>query len=328
METDAPPRPTAKPVQRLLWRAAPAAYRMERILRVSHSLNYRYAHSPRNLVTRLRLMPPPVHGRQELRAFDLEMAPLPYARPQSADAFGNIVVEARHETVIAHLTFIAEIVVANACEYDGEGRVLPTPIPGAASENRAAFLAPTRLTTPDPELERIAAEEGERFTESGAAADAPGLAWALCQRVFREMRYASGSTSVQTTASEAWATRQGVCQDFAHVLLTLCRLNRVPARYVSGFLPGEGAMHAWVEVLLPLRGGQAPQGGGTGDEHAWFALDPTHDRWVNERYVTVAVGRDYADISPTSGTYFGRGPGALTHRSRVVAEQPTKVPLD
>jgi transglutaminase-like putative cysteine protease len=126
------------------------------------------------------------------------------------------------------------------------------------------------------------------------------------------MHYKSGSTGVSTTAAEAWHTRQGVCQDFSHVLLALSRLAGVPARYVSGFLPGEGAMHAWAEVRL------AAPGGASGDTRPrWYAVDPTHDAWVTERYVSIAVGRDYRDITPNSGTYYGRAQNVLRHRSRV-----------
>ena len=136
------------------------------------------------------------------------------------------------------------------------------------------------------------------------------------------MRYLSGSTGVSTSASQAWATRQGVCQDFTHIFLTLSRLSGVPARYVSGFLPGEGAMHAWVEVLLP-----APSANSDSPRYFWYALDPTHDRWVHERYVSVAVGRDYYDIMPNSGSYFGREKNKLSHHSRVVIESTTQEPL-
>jgi transglutaminase-like putative cysteine protease len=90
----------------------------------------------------------------------------------------------------------------------------------------------------------------------------------------------------------------GVCQDFAHVMLGLCRQSGIPARYVSGYFfnnrrrPGEiEASHAWVEVMVPGFG--------------WTAFDPTHDRVADERYVKVATGRDYADIRPVSGTYKG-----------------------
>jgi transglutaminase-like putative cysteine protease len=91
-------------------------------------------------------------------------------------------------------------------------------------------------------------------------------------------------------------------------MLVLCRLCGLPARYVSGHLLGEGGTHAWVEVLLPH----------LDDPESLRAvpLDPTHDRPADLRYITVAVGRDYLDVAPTSGTYEGSYAGELTAHKR------------
>jgi transglutaminase-like putative cysteine protease len=86
-------------------------------------------------------------------------------------------------------------------------------------------------------------------------------------------------------------------------MIALCRLCKLPARYVSGYLVGEGPMHAWVEVLLPSKR--------PGEGIAW-PFDPTHDRTVSLRYLTVAVGRDYADVSPTRGTFRAATGGTLS----------------
>ena len=94
----------------------------------------------------------------------------------------------------------------------------------------------------------------------------------------------------------------GVCQDFAHVMLALCRAAGLPVRYISGHLEGEGQMHAWVEVLYALPGSAV----------TWHPLDPTHDRAALDGYVTIAVGRDYADVSPISGHCYGPEPGRLS----------------
>ncbi|MGI8972556.1 MAG: transglutaminase-like domain-containing protein, partial [Gaiella sp.] len=115
-------------------------------------------------------------------------------------------------------------------------------------------------------------------------------------------------TEVTTTAAEAWEAGIGVCQDYAHCMLALCRLCGLPARYVSGHVLGDGGTHAWVEVLV-----QHPQ-----DERALRAvpLDPTHDRHAGLRYLTVAVGRDYCDVPPTSGTFDAPYGGVLTTQRR------------
>ena len=118
------------------------------------------------------------------------------------------------------------------------------------------------------------------------------------------MEYHHDVTTVRTTADEALAVGAGVCQDYAHVMLALCRLCGLPARYVSGHMVGEGGSHAWVEVLLP------PAGGGSPLEAV--AFDPTNDRRAGASYLTVAVGRDYADVAPTHGSYCGPAGGRLT----------------
>lgn len=127
----------------------------------------------------------------------------------------------------------------------------------------------------------------------------PADAVALCNEMVRDrISYASGSTTVSTTASEAWAAGSGVCQDFTHAMLSLLRSAGIPARYVSGYLHTEedalgetvrGESHAWVEVWL----------GG------WEGLDPTNNRSVGAAHVLVARGRDYADVPPLKGIYAG-----------------------
>jgi transglutaminase-like putative cysteine protease len=123
------------------------------------------------------------------------------------------------------------------------------------------------------------------------------------------MRYGFGATQVSTTAAEALAVGEGVCQDYAHIMLALCRLCGLPARYVSGHLLGEGGSHAWVEVLLA-----DPD---TPSETVAHAFDPTHGCAAGPGYLTVAVGRDYADVAPTSGWYRSRFGGSLVTRKRV-----------
>ena len=126
--------------------------------------------------------------------------------------------------------------------------------------------------------------------------------------VHDQLRYEWGVTSVATTAAQAWAGGAGVCQDYAHCMLVLARLCGLSARYVSGHLLGEGGTHAWVEILVPHP--REPECVSA------VAFDPTHGRRAGLRYVTVAVGRDYADVAPTSGTYEGSYEGVLTTSKR------------
>jgi transglutaminase-like putative cysteine protease len=118
--------------------------------------------------------------------------------------------------------------------------------------------------------------------------------------MYERFEYRPQSTSVDSPIDDALRSRQGVCQDFAHVMIGLVRRLGVPCRYVSGYLfrdaastdrSPDGATHAWVEALLP--------------ELGWIGFDPTNDLLAGERHVRVAVGRDYSDVPPTRGVYKG-----------------------
>jgi transglutaminase-like putative cysteine protease len=144
---------------------------------------------------------------------------------------------------------------------------------------------------------------------AGTRATAGELMEAVGEWVHGMMRFCTGVTNINTPASVALAERQGVCQDYAHVMLAVCRAIGIPSRYVSGFIPGEGYMHAWVEALVA--------DSRTGTAH-WEGFDPTHNRRPNAHYLAVAAGRDYADVSPVTGSFYGAAPGQLTAWSETV----------
>jgi transglutaminase-like putative cysteine protease len=155
----------------------------------------------------------------------------------------------------------------------------------------------TRLTEADDALRQVASEL--------AGDDVGELADRMCSYVHDAFTYGHGATGVRTTAAEAWAGRVGVCQDMAHVMIAVCASLGVAARYVSGHLVGDGASHAWVEVFDPRR-------------HQVISVDPTHARRTDLRYVVTAVGRDYLDVAPTTGTYVAKGVhGRLSVRKRI-----------
>ena len=157
------------------------------------------------------------------------------------------------------------------------------------------YLIATPYTTGNGDLASIADEL--RGAGSPMRAVEAASEW-----IRSSMTYEMGVTAVSTSALEAWRERRGVCQDFAHVGLVLLRAIGIPCRYVSGYLhpssEGEigvavrGAGHAWIECWLG----------------AWHPIDPTHGDAIGDRYVTVAHGRDYADVTPFRGVYQG---GAL-----------------
>ena len=123
----------------------------------------------------------------------------------------------------------------------------------------------------------------------------------LMSRIFADFEYDKTATSVSSTVADIMEKRAGVCQDFAHLTLAGLRSHGLATRYISGYLAtrpppgkdrvfGADASHAWVEVWL----------GG----NEWLALDPTNDQLAGERYVSVAFGRDYADVPPVKGVIF------------------------
>jgi len=115
-------------------------------------------------------------------------------------------------------------------------------------------------------------------------------AWLICHYVYRLMDYVPQVTSLDTPASEIIKSHQGVCQDYAHLMIALCRLHDIPARYVCGFMEGEGETHAWVEVC---------------DGNTWIGFDPTHDVEIHQGYLKLAHGRDAADCPVSRGIYMG-----------------------
>ena len=168
----------------------------------------------------------------------------------------------------------------------------------AAALTDPRLLRPTRLTAADTAIRELAA--------AMAGPDRLATAERFCEYVHEAISYARGVTSVATTAAEALAGGRGVCQDAAHVMIALCRATALPARYVSGHLLGEGGTHAWVEVIVADAAGSRA-----------VAFDPCQGRRAGRDYLTVATGRDYTAVAPTSGTYLGTARGTLTATKRV-----------
>jgi len=268
-----------------------AASRVTYVLQ--QSFRYDYDGPVRALRQRLVIVPPERHGGQYRRAHALFVGGAPAQRRIRHDAHGNVVtaLSADHveQTVEFRLTALVERIQADD----------PVQLPRAAL-TRPALLRPTRLTEADDRLRELGLELGGR---TGAPLD---QAARICHGVHQVMTYADGVTSVGTTAAQALAGGAGVCQDFAHVMLAVCHLAGLPARYVSGHLLGQGGTHAWVEVVVP-----------DGEQARAVAFDPCNDRQAGSGYLTVATGRDYADVAPTSGSYVGTSRGRLTAQRRV-----------
>ncbi|MBD0382606.1 transglutaminase family protein [Paenibacillus sedimenti] len=161
----------------------------------------------------------------------------------------------------------------------------------------AEYLLPTAYTELTPELKAYAdaIPDGDLNMHE--------LLNHICKTIHRDFTYDPMATSVQTTVGEMLQIKRGVCQDYSHFMIAICRDKGIPARYVSGYhfvgdLQGGSAdftqaSHAWVECLIPGSG--------------WFGYDPTNNCEVNWRYVKLGHGRDYNDIVPVKGVYRGTG---------------------
>lgn len=265
---------------------------------IQQRITYQYEGPVRRLRQRLMVQPREHHGNQRLVSRSVRIVDAEPRRVRArSDDFGNHVIDIEVPYVADRVTFISSSVVERSADT-------PHLAAGALLRDRR-LLDCTELTSLNPELEDLVRElHSTRLTGKE-------LAEAACETVHELMSYGYDVTTVHTTAAEAFAKRTGVCQDYTHVLLAVTRGLGLPSRYVSGQLLGTGGSHAWVEVLIP-----------EGDGHARvLALDPTNGRSAGITYVTIAVGRDYADIAPVSGSYVAPHAGVLTMTKRVTVKR-------
>jgi transglutaminase-like putative cysteine protease len=273
----------------------PSHREIERASRLTYLLHQRfryvYTGPVRDLDHQLVVVPPRRHGNQRRRRHSIAVSAPGARTTHRRDAAGNIVTRTRVPFVRDEVEFVVEAVVERA----GPGTEVALP---ATALRDARLLRPTRLTAADLTIRRLATDL--------AGDDPVATADRFCAYVHDAIAYEYGATTVETTAAQALAGGRGVCQDSAHVMIALCRAAGLPARYVSGHLLGEGGTHAWVEVVVARpRGARA------------IAFDPCNGRRADRAYLTIATGRDYADVAPTSGVYYGAARGTLTATKRV-----------
>lgn len=179
-------------------------------------------------------------------------------------------------------------------------------IAGDQDDMHRPFLTASRYVSTEQDIWRLALDIRDERR------DVFETATAIMGHIHAHWTYQPHSTSANTHMDEVMRDRRGVCQDFAHVMLGLCRALGIPARYVSGYLydgaaghlRGAQASHAWCEICLPGRG--------------WFGLDPTNNTLADERYVKIATGRDYDDAAPVRGSF--NGPPGATAALEVTVE--------
>ncbi|KFE34564.1 transglutaminase family protein [Thioclava atlantica] len=277
--------------------------RYEVKLRLTYSYEAPSDHA-RNL---LRVLPADIAGVQSVQARLLTCDPMPDERRDLLDFFGNAMT-----SVVWHEP-LAEIGVELVARVDRRasqpGLDLSSPLHelpleiaqrrGLAPDAPHHFLGQSRRAAPMAETTAFARDQLRAGMTAHEAIEAVGRA------LHREMRFDAEATDVDTPASEAFANRHGVCQDFSHIMIACLRGIGVPAAYVSGFLrtyppPGQprlegaDAMHAWVRAWA-------------GAETGWIEFDPTNDQFAGDDYITVGYGRDYDDVPPLRGAMRGAG---------------------
>ena len=218
---------------------------------------------------------PPDTDRQRLEKTEITLS-AKEDPGRSRDSFGNQILYGRVEGDHTDFSFhIAGDVSVNrtACESKGKEAML------------GLFRYPHGLAVPGEELAayyRTLKLTGSAY-EKGAA---------LMHRLYQDYAYEKNVTDIHTTAEEAWRLGRGGCQDYAHIMIALARLEGIPARYVCGMLVGEGYSHAWAELLC---------------ENGWYAFDPTNNLVVTDSHIKLGVGRDAGDCEINRGVMHGGG---------------------
>ena len=138
----------------------------------------------------------------------------------------------------------------------------------------------------------------------------------LCNYIKTNFNYQKGLTNVFTTTDEVLKLKSGVCQDFTNLLIQLCRMSKIPTRYVSGYvfadegLRGAGATHAWAEILIP--------------NYGWLGLDPTNNCIADQFHIRLAVGRNYNDCAPVKGVFKGKETQLMDVKVHLDTKRKTK----
>ena len=278
-----------------------------RVVHVLHHTAYRYA-SPVSQSWQLAHLRPRETPRQRVLSHRLEVRPRPDWHDERTDAFGNRVAVFAIHAAHGELDVVAESRVELAppprepCADGPWDALAAARARGALAVELAPFVGPSPLVP----RSRRAVHYGARSFRAGAGflAALDGLA----HRIHRDFEFDASATTVTTPLEQVFATRRGVCQDFAQLMIACLRGVGVPARYVSGYivtrpppgrprLVGADASHAWVSAWSPA--------------HGWVDVDPTNDRRIDQDFVTLGWGRDFSDVTPLRGVILGGGAQTL-----------------
>jgi transglutaminase-like putative cysteine protease len=273
---------------------------------VRQTTTYAYA-SPAAYAQHVLRLVPIARERQRVTAAVLDIDPAPVRRREGRDFFENrttvIEIDAPHNTLTVKLAARITVDAIAAADFDAT-----PPWEAVCTQTLASldlgphspvhFIYPSRLVSLDPEI--------RDYAQVSFPPGRPILAGAaeVMRRIRNDFTYEPGATTVTTTPSMSFALRRGVCQDFAHIMISGLRGLGIPTAYISGYLrtvprpgsarlEGADAMHAWVMVWCGSAG--------------WWGLDPTNALVASDDHVVLAIGRDYADAAPIGGVVLGSG---------------------
>jgi transglutaminase-like putative cysteine protease len=282
---------------------------------IRHFTRYRYTRPVWQSMLEVRMHP---RSENHQRCFTFRLSVNPRARMFSfIDYLGN---QVHHFDLPSHHREVT--IIADALVNIDSPAELPASLPADSwddlrrlvdDDDHWQMLMPSHYARGCAQLEALARELNVVHPDDR---DPLTLVRDINDGIHRSFEYARKSTAVNSPIEDSLGSRQGVCQDFAHIMTALVRPLGIPCRYVSGYLyhdqehhdrSAEGATHAWVETLLPGLG--------------WVGFDPTNDLLAGERHIRTAIGRDYADVPPTLGTMKGRTETELQVRVRVTRSE-------
>lgn len=293
---------------------------------VKLTIDYQYAAEVADAQHALRVCPRAT-SNQRILSSGVKIEPKPEEIHREIDFFGNrtdtIALWRAHRSLSVEMRARVEVERAaiDISRSAGLGAVGELTLRETSMQPGSPvwYLGPSRRIAPLPALTAYIRDI------VGSSRDRPAgeAVLEVTERIKADFSYLPGATDVGTSVEDAFVARVGVCQDFAHVMIAGLRGCGIPAGYVSGFLrtdppPGQprlegaDAMHAWVTAWL-------------GPEVGWVDFDPTNGILADTAHIVVAIGRDYADVSPVSGVLVTTGPQMTGHSVDVVpieAEEP------
>ena len=249
-------------------------------LKITHRTEYLYERYVHHSIHELRLTPIN-SSNQEIESWKIST---PNKLSESFDAFGNTC-----HVFVMDSNYVNLMIEAKGEIHTKDQSFFEDP---KDSVSPYYLLQQTHLTEPSPAmLQHFEPLNKDRWT--------PELLLELASEIQQMISYESGITVIETSAAQAFELKKGVCQDHAHMMLSICRSFDIPARYVSGYFYDEDnsdlASHAWVDVCLDI------------ENAIWHSIDVTNACFSNGRHIRLAVGRDYAHVAPVKGIRSGGG---------------------